>query len=103
LALGTQFWNDRITLNGNIANDANPGATNAGIVGDFDVLIKLTQSGKLQFKAYTHSNDYLFYEAPTNTQGVGITYREDFDSFRELLSRYREAIFDRKKKKKNQN
>lgn len=100
MALGTQFLNDRITINGNIANNANPNSiNNSAIVGDFDLLIKLTQNGKLQFKAYTHTNDHSTYDLASNTQGLGFIYKEEFNSFRELFKRYREAIFKRRKKK----
>ncbi len=102
LALSTQILNDRITIGGNIANNTNPTVNNSGeIVGDFDLNIKLTDNGKLQFKAYNHSNDNLINDTSPYTQGIGFTYREEFNSLNELLKMYRDAIFNKKKKPKN--
>lgn len=99
LALSTQIFNDRVTIDGNIANNANnqQTSTSTGFVGDFDINVKLTDNGKLQLKAYTHSNDDLNDDTATNTQGVGFTYREDFNSFKELWLKFKKLF----KKDKN--
>lgn len=100
VALESQILNDRVILNGNIANNANTNTNAAnqdGIVGDFDLLIKLTDNGKLQFKAYSHSNDQMIYEMAPYTQGVGFSYHEEFNTFKGLMRKYRRAIFGRKK------
>ncbi len=103
LALSTQILNDRVTIDGNIANNTNQNKSNSGdFVGDFDINVKLTDNGKLQFKAYTHSNDNIIeYEEMAKTkQGIGFSYREEFNSFKELFIRYKNAIFRRKNKEK---
>jgi hypothetical protein len=98
LAISTQILNDRISLNGNFANNANPSSNNnSEIIGDFDLLVKLTESGKLQFKAYNRSNDNLIYDTAPYTQGVGFSYREDFNTLRDLIERYK-AVLSRKRK-----
>ncbi len=86
LALSTQMFNDRVSINGNIANNSSQkaNANNSGLVGDADINVKLTRNGKLQLKAYNHANNNLIYETSPYTQGVGITYREDFNDFEEL-------------------
>lgn len=98
LALGTQIFNDRVSINGNIGNNASQraSANNSGLVGDADIKVKLTRNGKLQLKAYNHANNNLIYETSPYTQGVGISYREDFDTFNELWEKVR-SIFKRKK------
>jgi len=93
LALSTQFFNDRVTVNGNISNNANQsGTTNSNnssnFVGDFDVNVKLTRNGKLQFKAYNHSNNNIIYETSPYKQGVGLSYRESYDTFSELWEKF---------------
>ena len=97
LALSTQLFNDRVSINGNIGNNTsqrtNP--NNNGLVGDADVNVKLTRNGKLQLKAYNHANNNLIYETSPYTQGVGFTYREDFDNFDELWRKVK-SIFKRK-------
>ncbi|HDR51446.1 MAG TPA: hypothetical protein ENN90_07485, partial [Mariniphaga anaerophila] len=96
LALSTQMFNDRVTINGNIGNNTNPySSNNSQLVGDFDVNVKLIPSGKLRFKAYNRSNNNLIYETAPYTQGVGFTFTEDFNDFGELLGKMR-AIFTRK-------
>lgn len=86
LALSTQIFNDRVSINGNIANNSSQkaNANNSSLVGDADVNVKLTRNGKLQLKAYNHANNNLIYETSPYTQGVGISYREDFNNFEEL-------------------
>lgn len=101
LALSTQIFNDRVTLNGNIGNNASQtnSANNSDIVGDFDLNVKLNRSGKLQFKAFNHSNNNLIYETSPYTQGIGITYREDYNNFKELWEKFK-SLFGKKKKAK---
>ena len=87
LALSTQIFNDRVTLNGNIGNNSTTNAARSNsnnIVGDFDLNVKLTNNGKLQLKAYNRSNNNLIYETSPYTQGIGISYRENYDNFNEL-------------------
>ena len=60
LALSTQMFNDRVTINGNIGNNNNPNSgNNSQLVGDFDVNVKLIPNGKIRFKAYNRSNNNL--------------------------------------------
>jgi hypothetical protein len=93
LALSTQVFNDRVSINGHV--DVSGRQTNtSNIVGDMDVDIKLNRSGKLRLKAFTRANDNLIRpHLSPYTQGIGLFYREDFDSFDELLSRYWNRIF----------
>ena len=103
VALSTQILNDRVTIDGNLANNTNQNKSNSGdFVGDFDINVKLTDNGKLQFKAYTHSNDNIIeYEDMAKTkQGIGFSYREEFNTFKELFQMYKNALFGKKNKKK---
>ncbi len=98
VALSTQILNDRISINGNLdvgANQTTQTSTTTNtnnIVGDFDIDFKLTDNGKLHLKAFNRANDNLLYETSPYTQGVGIFYREDFNTLGELVRRYRDAI-----------
>ena len=96
LALSTQLLNDRVTLtaNGNmdVGNTKGVG-TNSGnnnnIAGDFDVDVKLNKQGTLKLKAYSHTDEKIIYKNNTETiQGVGISYQETFDTFKELVNKY---------------
>lgn len=96
LALSTQMFNDRVTLNGNIGNNNNPNSgNNSQLVGDFDVNVKLIPSGKIRFKAYNRSNNNLIYETAPYTQGVGFTFTEEFNNMDDLLKKMK-SIFNRK-------
>lgn len=98
LALSTQMFNDRVTINGNIGNNNNPNSgNNSQLVGDFDVNVKLIPNGKIRFKAYNRSNNNLIYETAPYTQGVGFTFTEEYNTFNDLLEKMK-AIFTRKEK-----
>jgi hypothetical protein len=98
LALSTQIFNDRVMLNGNIGNNVNPESNNSSqIVGDFDMRVKITPNGKIQFKAYNHSNNDLIYETAPYTQGVGLSFKEEYNSFQELMHKIA-SIFKKKER-----
>ena len=100
VALSTQLLDDRVTINGNIISNDATSSNASRIVGDVEINVKLDQKGKVQLKAYTRSNDNLIYDTSPYTQGVGISYREEFETWKELLNRYK-RIFSRKKSVKN--
>jgi len=94
LALSTQLFDERLTINGSVANNPNAINTNTSntstsrIVGDFNLDYKITEDGKLRIKAFNESNDYnLTADNTLYTQGVGIFYRKDFNNFWELFRR----------------
>ncbi|MBO6005465.1 MAG: translocation/assembly module TamB domain-containing protein, partial [Paludibacteraceae bacterium] len=86
--------NNRLIINGNIGyrNDYVNGQQNGNnFIGDVDIEYKLTRNGKLRAKAYTHSADNYYYNisgTAKTTQGVGLMYREDFNTFKGLWRRY---------------
>jgi hypothetical protein len=87
VALSTQVFNDRVRINGNV--DMSGRQTNtSNIVGEFDIDIKLNRSGKFRLKAFTRANDNLRYQISPYTQGVGLFYREEYDTFEELMQKY---------------
>jgi hypothetical protein len=95
LALSTQIFNDRVIINGNIGNNTNPNSINNNeLVGDFDIIVKLTPNGKLQLKAYNRANNNLIYETAPYTQGIGISFKEEYNTFDELWRKFI-AIFRR--------
>lgn len=99
LALSTQLFNDKLSIDGNLGvNNNNQSANN--IVGDVNIDYKLTDDGKLRVKAFNKSNDITNQVISTGpyTQGVGAFYREEFDTIGELFRRYLERIKNGKKK-----
>lgn len=86
LALSTQIFNDRVTINGNIGNNSNlQSANNNAVLGEIEVFIKLIKSGKLQLKAYNRANTDMIYDTAPYKQGLGFSYRGSFNSFYDLL------------------
>ncbi|MFQ5335513.1 MAG: translocation/assembly module TamB domain-containing protein, partial [Flavobacteriales bacterium] len=99
VALSTQLFNDRMILEGNIgmSDNNNTGVSgNNSVAGDFSLEYKITDDGKLRAKVYNESNDQNIMNTNTAkyTQGAGISYREEFDTFGEFLRK----IFRKKKK-----
>ena len=87
VAVSTQLFNNRVTINGNIGND--PYAQSSkDVVGNIDVEIKMDNSGNMRLDLFSHAEDkYSTYNNNSNSQrsGVGIFYQKEFNSFRSLL------------------
>ena len=100
LALSTQIFNDRVTINGNIGNNGSQNTSsnnNSNIVGDFDLKVKLTNNGKLQFQAYNQSNNNIIYDTSPYTQGIGISYHENYNTFHELWVKIKKLFIKKQK------
>jgi hypothetical protein len=91
LALSTQIFDDRVTINGNIGNNSSllTNSTSA-VVGEIELFIKLIRSGKLQLKVYNRANTDMTYDTAPYKQGIGFSYRESFNTFYDLLHPHRE-------------
>ena len=90
--ISTNFLDNRLILNGNVGYRTQYG--NQDFIGDFDLQYKLIKSGRLRLKAYNKTNDRL-YSTALYTQGLGIMYREDFDTW-ENLGKYYKEMFRKK-------
>lgn len=91
VALSTQMFNNRVSINGNVGYGKYQTNTSK-MVGDFDMDVKLNPSGTIRAKAYTRSNDDIIYETSPTTQGIGLTFKEEFDQVIDLLLRYWQAL-----------
>ncbi len=100
VALSTQLFNDRVTIDGNfgVINNRNATQNASNIVGDFDVSVRLTQDGRLQLKAFNHSNasnlmlSSAFDRYAPYTQGIGFSFRQEFNKFAEIFRRRKQQI-----------
>lgn len=96
VALSTQLFNDRIIIDGDLGvggQRVNTESSQNQIVGNVTVEFKVNKKGNFRIKAFNRSNDNnLLKNSAPYTQGVGLSYRVDFDSWGDL--------FKRKKKKK---
>lgn len=100
VAISTQAFDNKVLLSGNIGygRDASGSSSDDGtLIGDFDVEVKLNKRGNVRAKAYTHSNNDVIYETSPTTQGVGVSFQEEFDSFRELFRSYWRRLFHRRR------
>ena len=98
VALSTQMFNNWVTLNSNVGYGNYQTENVSNIIGDFDVEVKLNKKGTIRAKAYTHSNNDVFYDTSPTTQGIGISFHEEFNTFGELLQRYWDKLTGKKKK-----
>jgi TamB, inner membrane protein subunit of TAM complex len=99
LALGTQLFNERLSLSSNFGVSRNNGTSTANqnatnIIGDIRIEYKITPEGKIRLVMYNQSNDFranTVQQSPY-TQGVGVIYREDFDTFNEFLDGFKKLL-----------
>jgi hypothetical protein len=100
LVLSTQLFNDKLSVDGNVGSNANSQSTNTNnIVGEVNIEYKITDDGKVKVKTFNRANDntQVNLSSGSYTQGVGVFYREEFDTIGELFKRYLH-IFHRRKK-----
>ncbi len=97
--------NNRLAINGNLGY-RNDDISDQKVFGDIDIEYMLDRAGKIRAKAYTHSVDrykYLTDENKQTMQGVGVVYKEEFNTIRELMCDYKERfknLFKKKDKEK---
>jgi len=94
--ISTQI-SDRILINGKVGIPVG-GVSKTVVAGDVQVEFLLNGDGTLRAKIFNRENDLSQTATATNelgyTQGVGISYKVDFDDFEELIQK----IFKGKKK-----
>lgn len=88
--LSTQIFNDRVSLDGNVGTASSMSSTQntSSMVGEFNVEVKLTEDGTVRIKVFNRSNQYLLVtnDVPY-TQGVGLFYRKEAETFDDLFKR----------------
>ncbi|MBO4371062.1 MAG: translocation/assembly module TamB domain-containing protein [Paludibacteraceae bacterium] len=87
--ISTNFLDNRLLINSNLGYRQQYGSED--FIGDFDIEYKLTPNGRLRLKAYNQTNDKL-YSTALYTQGLGIMYKEDFDTWKNLFADYKESL-----------
>ena len=79
--------NDRITINGKVGVPVG-GVNESAIVGDVEVQYRVNEDGTMNLRVFNRENDINYIgQGIGYTQGVGITYEVDFDTFKELVNR----------------
>lgn len=79
--------NERITINGKVGVPFG-GITQTAVVGDVEVLYRVNEDGTVNLRFFNRENDISYIgEGVGYTQGVGISYEVDFDTFKELYKK----------------
>lgn len=95
ITVSTQIT-DRVLFNGKLGIPVG-GVTQTAVAGDFEVQFLLTKDGRLSAKIFNRENELQQYliDKIDYSQGVGLTYKVDFDTFKQLIR----DIFTKAKKK----
>ncbi len=98
VALSTQILNDRVILDGNVGYSEDRLTHNGSVVGEFSVEYKITEDGRFRARAFNEANTNAYLDNQgLYTQGAGIYYQEEFDTWGELWRKFF-GTFRRKKK-----
>ena len=79
--------NERISINGKVGVPFG-GINESAVVGDLEVQYRVNQDGTMNLRLFNRENDINYIgQGIGYTQGVGLTYEVDFDTFRELFNK----------------
>jgi hypothetical protein len=107
LAFSTQLFNDRLTVSTNLgysmgsSTNQNP----SQVIGDVNVEYKINKDGTFRVRGYNESNEFDVTRQGQSpyTQGVGVSYSEEFEKFGDIkIIRKLKGLFRRKKKKEQE-
>lgn len=83
----TSQVNERITINGKVGVPVG-GVNESAIVGDIEILYRVNEDGTMNLRLFNKENDINYIgQGIGYTQGVGISYEVDFDTFSELVNK----------------
>jgi hypothetical protein len=122
LALTKSFFNNRVEVdvggnfdfgdaNGNTNTSTNtqpdpndPNATGStkianNIAGDFEIRYNITGDGRIKLKVFRKGQYDVFQERNRNQTGIGIAYRKEFDSVKEIVQEFKNKRLNRKRKR----
>ena len=101
VGVSKQFFDDRITVNGSVGVPVGGNTTNQ-LVGDVEVEFKLSKDGRWKGKAFNRNNQYgntsALAQQNAYTQGVGVQYNTDFDTWNEFWDK----LFRKKRKEEDE-
>lgn len=104
VSLSTEIFNDRVSIDGSFGvNNNNTSSSASNVVGDFNVEFKASRDGRVRLRAFnkTNTNTYLNYLNSQYTQGIGIFYREEFNTRKELVATFKERRAKKEKQSSN--
>ncbi|WP_308423217.1 translocation/assembly module TamB domain-containing protein [Maribacter cobaltidurans] len=85
VTVSTQI-SDRVLFNGKVGVPVG-GASETLVAGDFEIQVLLNEEGSLSAKFFSRQSEIQAFlpDQQGSTQGAGLSYEVDFDSFRELF------------------
>lgn len=89
--LSGRLLDNRLLFNGKVGYHDRQAAT-TNFVGDFDAQYLLTPRGGWSLRAYSETNNRYFSRTSLTTQGLGVQFKHDFDSFFDFLRRKRKSL-----------
>lgn len=79
--------NEKISINGKVGVPVG-GINESAIVGDIEVLYRVNEDGSMNLRLFNKENDINYIgQGIGYTQGVGISYEVDFDTFSEFANK----------------
>jgi hypothetical protein len=94
--------NERITINGKVGVPFG-GISETAVVGDVEILYRVNEDGTVNLRVFNRENDINYIgEGIGYTQGVGVSYEVDFDTFKELANKIFKKIKIDKETKSDQ-
>ncbi|NNC94520.1 MAG: translocation/assembly module TamB [Chitinophagales bacterium] len=102
LALTKRFLKDRIsvTAGGNIDfGQYTELERSTGLAGNIEIEYRLTEDGRWGLKAFSESEYDVFEQGNFTTAGVGLSYSQEFDTWRDLFDQMKRRKKSRKERK----
>lgn len=79
--------NDKITINGNVGVPVG-GINQSAIVGNVEIQYRVNEDGTLNLRLFNRENDITYIgQGIGYTQGLGVSYEVDFNTFNELVKK----------------
>ncbi len=79
--------NERITINGKVGVPFG-GISQTAVIGDVEILYRVNEDGTVNLRFFNRENDISYIgEGIGYTQGIGISYEVDFETFKELANK----------------
>lgn len=102
----TNLINNRllVEVEGNYIIDNKQAVSNnvSNFMGEAHVAWLIDKSGNLRLKAFTQTIDRFDENQGLQETGIGISYKEDFNNFKDLKQRIRDRFTNKKRQKKRQ-
>lgn len=79
--------NDKITINGNVGVPVG-GINQSAIVGNVEIQYRVNEDGTMNLRLFNRENDITYVgQGIGYTQGLGVSYEVDFNTFNELIKK----------------